>query len=150
MFDYSEKIAPYEVPYVAHEMGQYCVFPDFEEIPKYTGVYKAKNFEMFKAELERKNMGDQARDFFMASGTFQAICYKNEIEASLRTPGNGGTQLLALNDFPGQGTALVGVTDVFGMRRTISHPQNSVAFLHQPCPWPGFPSLSLPTMRCCL
>lgn len=49
----------------------------------------------------------------MASGKFQAICYKNEIEASLRTPGNGGTQLLSLNDFPGQGSALVGVTDVF-------------------------------------
>ena len=112
-FDFSDKIAPFNVPYVAHEMGQYCVFPNFEEIPKYTGVYQAKNFEMFKAELERKNMGPQARDFFMASGKFQAICYKNEIEASLRTPGNGGTQLLSLNDFPGQGSALVGVTDVF-------------------------------------
>ncbi len=112
-FDYSERIAPYSVPYVAHEMGQYCVFPNFDEISKYTGVYKAKNFEMFQTELKRKNMGNQARDFFMASGKFQAICYKNEIEASLRTPGNGGTQLLALNDFPGQGTALVGVADVF-------------------------------------
>jgi hypothetical protein len=112
-FDYGEKIAPYNVPYVAHEMGQFCVFPNFDEIPKYTGVYKAKNFEMFKAELHRKNMGDQAHDFFMASGKFQTICYKNEIEASLRTPNNGGTQLLGLNDFPGQGTALVGVTDVF-------------------------------------
>ncbi|MDD4362373.1 MAG: glycoside hydrolase family 2 TIM barrel-domain containing protein [Bacteroidales bacterium] len=112
-FDYSGKIAPFQVPYVAHEMGQYCVFPNFDEIPKYTGVYQAKNFEMFKEELERKNMGPQARDFFMATGKFQAICYKNEIEASLRTPGNGGTQLLSLNDFPGQGSALVGVTDVF-------------------------------------
>jgi hypothetical protein len=58
-------------------------------------------------------MGGQAKDFLMASGKLQVLCYKSEIEASLRTRGNGGFQLLSLNDFPGQGTALVGVLDVF-------------------------------------
>ena len=55
----------------------------------------------------------QAREFLHASGKLQALCYKEEIESALRTPGMGGLQLLDLHDFPGQGTALVGVLDAF-------------------------------------
>jgi hypothetical protein len=113
LFDYSGVIEKYDVPYVAHEMGQYCAFPDFSEIEKYRGPYRARNFELFREVLADNHMGGQAKDFTMASGKLQVLCYKSEIEASLRTPGNGGFQLLSLNDFPGQGTALVGVLDVF-------------------------------------
>ncbi|HQU74262.1 MAG TPA: glycoside hydrolase family 2 TIM barrel-domain containing protein, partial [Calditrichia bacterium] len=112
-FDYRDKIAPYPVPYVTHEMGQFCVFPDFSEIAQYSGVYQARNFQLFQEDLADHHMGDQARDFLMASGKLQALCYKSEIEAALRTPGSAGIQLLGLNDFPGQGTALVGVLNVF-------------------------------------
>ncbi|MEJ5352525.1 MAG: sugar-binding domain-containing protein [Melioribacteraceae bacterium] len=112
-FDYYDRIKNYNVPYVVHEMGQHCVFPNFKEIKKYTGVYKAKNFELFKEELEKNCMGDQAEDFLMASGKLQVLCYKSEIEAALRTQGLAGIQLLSLNDYPGQGTALVGVLDAF-------------------------------------
>lgn len=49
----------------------------------------------------------------MASGKLQALCYKHEIERTLRTPDYAGFQLLALNDYSGQGTALVGILDVF-------------------------------------
>ncbi len=113
MFDYSDRIEKYTVPYVVHEMGQHCVFPDFKEIKKYTGVYKAKNFELFQEELAKHHMGDQAEDFLMASGKLQVLCYKSEIEAALRTHKLAGIQLLGLNDYPGQGTALVGVLDAF-------------------------------------
>ncbi len=58
-------------------------------------------------------MGDRAHDFLMASGRLQTLCYKEEIESALRTPGMGGFELLDLHDFPGQGTALVGVLDPF-------------------------------------
>ena len=112
-FNYSEKIADENRPYVTHEMGQWCVFPDFSEIENYTGVLKAKNFELFKQDLQEKHMGDQAHDFLMASGKLQALCYKAEIEAALRTPQLDGFQLLGLNDFPGQGTALIGMLNVF-------------------------------------
>lgn len=111
--DYSKQIAQFNVPFVAHEMGQYCVFPNFREIKKYTGAYKARNFELFEEDLKDHDMGDQAEDFLMASGKLQALCYKNEIEKALRTPGYSGFQLLSLNDYPGQGTALVGVLDAF-------------------------------------
>ena len=113
VFDYTDRIEQYTVPYVTHEMGQHCVFPDFKEIKEYTGVYKAKNFELFKEELAKHHMGDQAEDFLMASGKLQALCYKFEIEAELRTHKLAGVQLLSLNDYSGQGTALVGVLNAF-------------------------------------
>ena len=100
-------------PYVSHETGQWCVFPNFSEIRKYTGVNKAKNFEIFRDLLSEHDMGELGHDFMMASGELQALCYKYEIEKTLRTPDYSGFQLLALNDYSGQGTALVGVTDVF-------------------------------------
>jgi Glycosyl hydrolases family 2, sugar binding domain/Glycosyl hydrolases family 2/Glycosyl hydrolases family 2, TIM barrel domain len=111
--DYRDSIAGFNVPYVTHEMGQWCVFPNFAEIKKYTGIYKAKNFELFQEDLKDHHMGSQGRDFFMASGKLQALCYKQEIEKTLRTPGLAGFQLLGLQDFPGQGTALVGMIDAF-------------------------------------
>jgi hypothetical protein len=101
------------VPVISHEIGQWCVYPDFDEIVKYRGALQAKNFEVFRDFLARAGMLHQARDFLLASGTLQALCYKEEIEAALRTPAFGGFQLLDLHDFPGQGTALVGVLDPF-------------------------------------
>jgi len=112
-FDYEDFVSQYSVPVVSHEIGQWCVYPNFQEIPKYTGVLKPKNFEIFRDTLSANHMGGQAMDFLMASGKLQILCYKAEIEAALRTRGLGGFQLLDLHDFPGQGTALVGILDPF-------------------------------------
>jgi hypothetical protein len=113
MADYREFIAKYDVPVVSHEIGQWCVYPNFNETAKYKGVLKARNFEIFRDFLDQNHLGDQAEDFLMASGKLQVLCYKEEIESALRTPGFGGFQLLDLHDFPGQGTALVGILDPF-------------------------------------
>jgi hypothetical protein len=113
MTDYRSRIDTVRQPYVSHETGQWCVFPDFDEIRKYTGVNKAKNFEIFRDLLNDNNMGSLSRRFVMASGKLQALCYKHEIEKTLRTPGYAGFQLLSLNDYSGQGSALVGLTDAF-------------------------------------
>lgn len=111
--NFSEKIDTVGQPFVSHETGQWCVFPDFTEIKKYTGVMKARNFELFQEDLNDRGMGDQAQDFLMASGKLQTLSYKHEIERTLRTPGYAGFQLLALNDYSGQGTALVGLLNAF-------------------------------------
>jgi len=111
--DYSKEVAAFKVPVVSHEIGQWCAYPNFKEIAKYTGVVRARNFEVFRDSLAAHHMLDQADDFLMASGKWQALLYKEEIETALRTPGFGGFQLLDLHDFPGQGTALVGVRDAF-------------------------------------
>lgn len=113
MSDFSDKIDTVKQPFVSHETGQWCVFPNFDEIKKYKGVTRAKNFELFQEEFERNDLGGLSREFLHASGKLQLLCYKHEIERTMRTPGYAGFQLLSLNDFSGQGTALVGVLDAF-------------------------------------
>ena len=111
--DYRDFIARASAPVVSHEIGQWCVFPNFAEMRKYKGWLKPKNFEIFRDFLQQNGLGDLARAFLLASGKLQALCYKEEIESALRTPGMAGFELLDLHDFPGQGTALVGVLDPF-------------------------------------
>jgi hypothetical protein len=112
-FDFSDYVSKFSIPTVSHEIGQWCVYPDFHEMEKYTGVLKPTNFEIFRESLTDNNMGDQAEDFLMASGKLQVICYKADIEAALRTRGFAGFEILQLHDFPGQGTALVGILNPF-------------------------------------
>jgi hypothetical protein len=111
--DYSDIVARFKVPVVSHEMGEWCVYPNLRERAKYTGVMRALNFDIFADSLAAHGMSDLADDFLYASGKLQALCYKEDIESALRTTGLGGFQLLDLHDFPGQGTALVGVLDPF-------------------------------------
>ena len=111
--DYSTFIGKQTVPVVSHEIGQWCVFPNLDERAKYTGVLRALNFDIIADSLEKHHLLDQAHQFLLASGKLQVLCYKEEIESALRTPGMGGFELLDLHDFPGQGTALVGVLDPF-------------------------------------
>ncbi len=113
-FDWSEVIARMPPgPVVSHEIGQWCVYPNFAEIDKYTGYFRAKNFEIFREEARRNGVLGWAKEYLHASGRLQVLAYKHDIEAALRTPEFGGFQLLDLHDFPGQGTALVGVLDAF-------------------------------------
>ena len=103
---------PNQSPIIAHEQGQWCAFPDFKEISLYTGLYKARNFEIFRDLLSSGGMATMAEKFLMASGHLQTLCYKYEIERNLRTRDYAGFQLLGLNDYSGQGTALVGPLNV--------------------------------------
>jgi hypothetical protein len=133
-YDYRDLITQYSVPVVSHEIGQWCVYPNFKEIDKYTGVLRARNFEIFRDSLAEHHMLDQAHEFLMASGKLQAILYKEEIEAALRTPGFGGFQLLDLHDFPGQGTALVGVLDAFWEEKGYVTPEEYHRFCCETVP----------------
>jgi hypothetical protein len=112
-YDWRAVLAKYDRPVVSHEIGQWCVYPNFREIAKYTGPLKARNFEIFRDTLAAHGLEALAGDFLKASGKLQTLCYKADIEAALRTPGMAGFELLDLHDFPGQGTALVGVLDPF-------------------------------------
>ncbi|MGB4960379.1 MAG: sugar-binding domain-containing protein [Saprospiraceae bacterium] len=111
--DYSENSIHIKVPLITHEIGQYSVYPDLREIPKYTGTLLPLNFMAVKNDLEKKGLLHQANDFTNASGKLSALLYKEEIERCLKTPNIDGFQLLQLQDFPGQGTALVGLLNAF-------------------------------------
>ncbi len=139
LFDWSTVISQWNKPVVSHEIGQWCVFPDFSEIDKYTGVLKAKNFEIFRDFLEQNQMGRLADSFLLASGKLQALCYKADIEAALRTPGFAGFQLLGLRDFPGQGTALVGVLNVFWKEKGYISPEEYSRFCNATVPLARLP-----------
>lgn len=142
-YDWSNRISDLDKPMVSHEIGQWCVYPNFKEIPKYSGVLKPKNFEMFKETLEENHLGHLADDFLMASGKLQTLCYKADIEAALRTPGFGGFQLLDLHDFPGQGTALVGVLDPFWDSKGYVTPAEYKRFCAETVPLARMPKLVL-------
>ncbi len=133
-FDWRNKVPGDGIPVVSHEIGQWCVYPNFKEIKKYTGVLKPRNFEIFQESLNAHHMGELADSFLLASGKLQALCYKADIEAALKTPGFAGFQLLDLHDFPGQGTALVGVLDPFWEEKGYVSPEEYSRFCNQTVP----------------
>lgn len=133
-FDWSSFTNKFTQPMVSHEIGQWCVYPNFKEIPKYDGVLKAKNFEIFQETLKEHGMEKLADRFLQASGKLQALCYKADIEAALRTKDFGGFQLLDLHDFPGQGTALVGVLDSFWEEKGYISPKEYNRFCNSTVP----------------
>ena len=112
MNEEDEELVPH-IPVVSHEIGQYAMYPNFEEMDKYTGVLKAENFGIFRERLEEKGLGDLAKKYFEATGKLAVACYKEELEAAFASANLAGFQLLDLQDFSGQGTALVGVLDAF-------------------------------------
>jgi hypothetical protein len=121
--DYSTAIKNIPVPLVIHEVGQYSVYPDLNEIHKYKGVLEPMNFKAIRHDLRNKGMLDLAGPYLKASGNLAANLYKEEIERALKTSGVGGFQLLDLHDFPGQGTALVGLLNAFWDSKGIITPR---------------------------
>ncbi|WP_170147872.1 sugar-binding domain-containing protein [Marinoscillum furvescens] len=111
--DFEARLSHIDKPIISHEIGQYAIYPDFSEIEKYTGVWQALNFEAIRLDLERNGLLPLAPKFTQASGQLAALLYKEDIERALKTPSMDGFQMLQLQDYPGHGTALVGLLNVF-------------------------------------
>lgn len=111
--DYSRSMKDINVPLISHEIGQYSVYPNMQEISKYTGTLLPLNLEAIKGDLIKRGLLNKADSYTQASGRLAVQLYKEEIERALKTPGFSGYQLLGLQDFPGQSTALVGLVDAF-------------------------------------
>lgn len=101
------------IPIISHETGQFQTYPDYREMKKYTGVLHPYNFEVFRRRLAAAGMLSQADDFHKASGLWSVKLYKADIEMDLRTRNMAGFQLLDIQDYPGQGSAFVGILDAF-------------------------------------
>lgn len=121
--DYREAAKDITVPLISHEIGQYSVYPNIREIDKYTGVLDPLNFKAIRNDLQKKGLLHKADDYLKASGKLAAILYKEEMERAMKTPQQSGFQLLDLHDFPGQGTALVGLLDAFWDSKGLVEPQ---------------------------
>ena len=111
--DYSAPMHGVDVPNIVHETGQWCAYPDFRVIEKFTGYLRPGNYEIARDSAEAKGLLARNAALALASGRFQLLSYKEEIEANLRTKELRGFQLLDLHDYLGQGTALVGLLDPF-------------------------------------
>ncbi|HSE33678.1 MAG TPA: discoidin domain-containing protein [Pyrinomonadaceae bacterium] len=111
--DFAESLIDIHVPVISHEVGQWAAYPDYDIIKKFKGYLKPGNYEIFRDSMDAHGLLERNKEFSRASGRFQLECYKEEIEANLRTPGLGGFQLLDLHDYLGQGTALIGLLDAF-------------------------------------
>ena len=111
--NFAEALEGVPMPVISHETGQFQSYPDYAQIDKYTGPLAPYNLMEFRRRLEAAGMGDQAADFSRASLKWAAALYKADIEMCLRTPGLDGFQLLDIQDYPGQGSAYVGVADAF-------------------------------------
>ena len=101
------------VPVISHEVGQYQFYPDFKEISSYTGVLTPENLKLYRERLAKAGLLPMAEKFFRAAGNLAVACYRDELETLLRSSHLAGFQLLDLTDFPGQGTALVGILNAF-------------------------------------
>lgn len=111
------------IPIISHETGQFQTYPDYREIKKYTGVLHPYNFEVFRRRLAAAGMLSQADDFHKASGLWSVKLYKADIEMDLRTKNMAGFQLLDIQDYPGQGSAFVGILDAFMESKGITTPE---------------------------
>lgn len=126
--DYSQYLEDIEAPFLAHEVGQYCAYPDFSIIRQFTGYLRPGNYEIFKHSLAKHKMLHKNADFAAASGMLQAAAYKEEVEANLRTFGYSGFSLLDLHDYLGQGSALVGLLDAFWNEKSYMGPESFKRF----------------------
>ena len=96
-------------PVFSFEVGQFEVLPDFTEIDDFKGVTRAVNYELIRRQVQESGMLDTWNRQVEATGELSNLCYREEVEAALRTEGYSGISLLGIQDFPGQGTALVGM-----------------------------------------
>ncbi|MGC8643886.1 MAG: discoidin domain-containing protein, partial [Isosphaeraceae bacterium] len=137
--DFRAQVARQDRPLTGHEIGQWTFYPNFDEIGKYSGVLAARNFELVWADLKAKHMLDLAPKFVQATGRHAALLYKEEIEVLLRTPKYAGFSLLDLHDYPGQGTALIGILDPFWDSKGFVSPE-----IHKRYCGPTVPLLRIP------
>lgn len=137
--DFRAEVARQDRPLTGHEIGQWTCYPNFDEIDKYSGVLAARNFELVRADLKAKHLLDLAPKFVQATGRHAALLYKEEIEILLRTPKYAGFSLLDLHDYPGQGTALIGILDPFWDSKGFISPEG-----HKRYCGPTVPLLRLP------
>ncbi|MGN0747378.1 MAG: hypothetical protein ACI4ML_11930 [Aristaeellaceae bacterium] len=111
--DYEEAMATLRrecgKPVFSFEVGQFEVLPDFDEIDAFRGVTRAVNYELIRRQVQESGAMDTWKKQVEATGEMANLCYREEVEAALRTESYSGISLLGIQDFPGQGTALVGM-----------------------------------------
>lgn len=123
-------------PIISFEVGQFEVLPDFEELDTFRGVLDPANLRLIRSRAEQAGLLPLWPRMVEATGQLSRIGYREEIEAAMRTEGLSGICLLGLQDFPGQGTALVGMMNSHLQPKTgaFSDPKAFSAFFRDTLP----------------
>lgn len=111
--DYNPSLEGARLPVICHELGQWCSYPDFKVMEKFTGYFTPGNYQVFRENARAAGVLPLAEDFAYCSGRNQVRMLKEDIEANFRTDHLYGFEMLDLHDYLGQGTALVGLLDAF-------------------------------------
>ena len=99
----------YTKPVFSFEVGQFEVLPDFGELESFQGISDPVNLKLIRKRVEERGLLPVWKKYVKATGELSRLAYREEIEAAMRTRELSGISLLGLQDFPGQGTALVGM-----------------------------------------
>ncbi|MCR5428156.1 MAG: hypothetical protein K6F16_04090 [Lachnospiraceae bacterium] len=100
----------YKKPVFTFEVGQYEILPDMKELSDFKGVTRPDNLKVVDEHRKKNGISDAEWERRVnATGEIALKAYREEVEGVLRTPGLSGISLLGLQDFTGQGTALVGM-----------------------------------------
>lgn len=129
-------------PVLGHETGQFQFYPDARELPRYTGVLAPRNLERLLDRAHKIHGRARVEEFFRAVGPLAVQCYKEEFEMARRTPDMAGFQTLDLQDFPGQGTALVGPLNAFMENKGFVTREEFLAFNGDIVPLARFPKFA--------
>lgn len=111
--DYDECLGDADLPVIAHEIGCWWTFPDFDEALKYNGCLKQSAYELYKQRANRQGILPYNKKFHIANGKLSSLLYKEDIEKQLKSKRMAGFQLLDLHDYPGQNAAVCGILDSF-------------------------------------
>ena len=137
MKDYTEEIAGFPVPVVSHEIAEYQTAPDLfkcRSTREWYGRAISKSCAIGWRSKGCRSGGAVPQGIGCADG----VVLSRDIEAALRTPKFAGFQLLDLQDFPGQGTALVGILNAFMEPKGFISPEKWREFCSETVPLARF------------
>lgn len=138
--DYNPSLEDAKLPVICHELGQWCSYPDFDVMEKFTGFFTPGNYEVFRENAKAHGVFSLAKEFAWCSGRNQVRLFKEDIEANFRTEHLYGFEMLDLHDYLGQGTALVGVLDAFWESKGYVKPEEFREFCNETVLLTRFPS----------
>jgi len=72
--DYASSMRGVDVPNIAHELGQWVAYPDFDVIKKFTGYARPGNYDIFRDSAATNGVLEFNKQFAHASGRFQLAC----------------------------------------------------------------------------
>ncbi|MCD8336876.1 MAG: hypothetical protein LUD18_06310 [Lachnospiraceae bacterium] len=140
----------YAKPVFGFEVGQFEVLSDFEELSDFHGISSPANLELIREKAAARGLLEEWNRYVEATGELALIGYREEVEAAMRTREMSGLSLLGLQDFPGQGTALVGMMNSHLQPKPYSFasPERFQAFFRSQLVLAEFPGYTYESTEC--